>query len=219
MPWQKHKGIGISLTNRFGMADVNRAVVAGVVPYKNFGYGMKLTHYGNNAYSEQSIGLSVAHAFNEKLAIGCGADYQSIAIAGYGHRGVVMAEISLSAKVSEQLLMACRVYNPTRAKFSDYSDERLATIWQMGLQYKVNAQVKTVVEVEKSNAFAANIKGGVDYTPAKDVHLRMGFSTLQPQFTFGFGFKYKQCQFEAASAIHQTLGVSSNLSVLFEVGH
>jgi hypothetical protein len=218
MPWQKKAGIGFSFANNYGLKDINRVYITGVVPYKTFGYGFKLYNFGNLVYREQIIGMSVAHAFHPSFSLGLGVNYQSAGISNYGHRSTIALEASIAAKVNEQLSLGFRLYDPERAKFSDYQDERLATIYQFGMGYKVNKQVKAIAEIEKSNAFRPNVKMGINYAVKDNYNIRMGFSSLQPQFTFGFGFRHKQCVMEFASAVHQYLGVSTNISIAFSFG-
>ncbi len=218
MPWQKKPNIGFSVINRYGLKDLNQVTLAAAVPYHNFGYGFKWYNFGTAGYQENVIGLSAAHAFRPNFSVGLGANYHSMNIVNYGRTAKLTVEFSLAAKVSEQLSIAFRTVNPNRTKLALDQDERLSSVYQLGLAYKVNQQVTTLLQVEKSNAFRPDIKCGLNYEPKKDFHLRFGFASLQTQFTFGVGYYYKKCRMEWASAIHQTLGLSNTFSVAFEMG-
>jgi hypothetical protein len=218
MPWQKKSAMGLSVINRYGLKELNQVTLAAVVPYHNFGYGFKWYNFGTSSYQENVIGLSAAHAFRPNFSIGLGADYRTLNIVNYGRTAKLTIEFSMAAKLNEQLALAFRAVNPNRTRLAPDQDERLSSLYQMGLSYKVNQQVMVLMQVEKNNAFKPELKCGVNYEPKKDFHLRFGFATLQPQFTFGLGYKYKKCRMEWASAFHQTLGLSSTLSVAFEVG-
>ncbi|MDI1234052.1 MAG: hypothetical protein PSX81_07215 [bacterium] len=219
MPWLEKPGIACSMANYWGVKNLNQFNCSGVVPYKTFGYGFGLYNFGNADYAEQGVQLSVAHAFHKRLSVGLGANYNSFRIANYGHKSVFLIDASLAAKVNDKVMLAFKVFNPYRAKLNDYADERIQTVYSVGLQYKINAQVKSFVQLEKANAFQPNLKLGIDYSPKSFYHLRFGFSSIQPQFSFGAGFKHKKVVIDFASTIHPMLGINSQLSFAYAIGH
>lgn len=217
MPFIKKPGVAVNFTNRFGVRDINQVNIAAAIPYKNFGYGITISNFGNSFYHQQMLGFSVAHAFHPKFSVGLGANYQSFSISNYGRKGGICAEFSLVTKVNDKIELGFRAFNPNRARVAEYQDERMATAYQLAGSYQLNQEVKTILEIEKLNAFAPNVKMGIDYMPKEQCHLRVGFSSLQPQFTFGIGYQYKKSKLDFASVVHPYLGVSSHLSLSFEI--
>lgn len=218
MPWVKKAGIGISGQNYFNVKDINQLNIAAVIPIKNVGYGMNIYSFGNGSFKQQSLGASAAYLINKKVSFGLGADFHAISITNYGNNNTITIQGGLAAKINEQLEVAFHAYNPLKAKFNEYQDERLTSTYKFGLNYKLNTQLYVVAEVEKNNLYKANFKTGLNYAVKEKVNLRLGINTSLPQLSFGIGYKHKNLTFEMASAIHQYLGVSHHISFIFSIG-
>jgi hypothetical protein len=218
MPWQKEKSIGVVFQNYYTVKDLNLINISATIPIENTGYGLNLFSFGNGAYKQQSIGAAVAYAFNTQLSLGMGADYHTIIIKQYGQNSILTIQGGLCAKVNSKLQLGFHVYNPLRAKFNNYKDERIASNYRLGLCYLASKLVSIYVEAEKNNLYKANLKTGINYSIKNNFNLRLGFASAQPQFCFGFGYRYKKMTIETASIIHQTIGLSSNISVIFKLG-
>lgn len=218
MPWLEKPGIAFTVANYFGVRNLNQINCSGVIPIKTFGYGFGFYNYGNSNYTEQGLQFSVAHAFNKRFSVGLGGQYNVFKIVNYGHQSNLTIDASMAAKVNDKVMLAFKVYNPNRTSVNEYSDERLYTVYSAGLQYKVNAQVKSFLQIEKVNAFQPNLKLGIAYAPNENIHLRLGFSSIQPQFSFGAGFKHKKLKIDFASSIHPLIGVSSQTTLSYAIG-
>ncbi|NQW43089.1 MAG: hypothetical protein HQ463_06620 [Bacteroidetes bacterium] len=216
--WQKEPILGVVFRNYYGVKDINQLNIAGLIPYKNVGYGFNIFSFGNGIFKQQSIGASASYALNKQLNIGMGADYQSIAVRNYGQNSVLTIHGGISAKINNKLQIAFHVFNPMRAKFSAYKDERIQSAYKFGLSYLVSIPITTYLEVEKNNLYKANLKASLNYQLKNKFNIRCGFSTTQPQFGFGIGYKYHNLNIDAACVIHQFIGVSNNISLQYKFG-
>lgn len=218
MPWLEKPGMACSVANYFGIKNLNQINCALTIPHKTFGYGFGFYDNGNGTYNEQGMYFSLAHAFDKRFSFGMGAYYHIFNISNYGHKASLVVDASMAAKVNDKVMLAFKVYNPNRTHLNDYNDECLQTVYSAGLQYKVNSQVKSYLQIEKMNAFQPNLKLGIDYAPKEHVHLRIGFSSIQPQFSFGAGFNYKKIKIDFASIVHPLIGISSQTSISYAIG-
>ncbi len=218
MPWLKKKSVGVSFQNYFNVKDINQLNLAAVIPIKNIGYGFNLYSFGNGIYRQQSVGASVAYLLHKKVSFGLGADAHAISITNYGSNTAITIQGGLVAKVNDQLKMAFHVYNPLKAKFNNYKDERLTSTYKLGLNCSINTQINIAAEIEKNNLYKPNFKTGINYAIKQKLNFRMGVNTTLPQLSFGIGFKHKNITIETASVIHQHLGVSNQISLLFTFG-
>lgn len=218
MPWLEKPGVAFTAANYYGIRNLNQFNCSGVIPINTFGYGFGCYNYGNSNYTEQGVQFSVAHAFNKRFSLGLGGQYNVFKIANYGHQNNFVMDANLAAKVNDKIMLAFKVYNPTRTALNNYSDERLQTVYSAGLQYKVNAQVKSYLQIEKVNAFQPNLKLGIAYAPKENIYLRLGFSSIQPQFSLGAGFQHKKIKIDLASTIHPILGISNQTTLAYVIG-
>jgi hypothetical protein len=215
MPWQKNASFGLAYNNQFLLSDINQSNLCFVLPYKHFGYGFKLSSFGNNILKDQLIGASVAHQFHPDFSFGAGFNYHFFSIKNYGFNQATTFEFSLAAKVSSKLKSSFMVFNPFAKKFNEIQDERMTRTYRMGIQYQVNDKVSLNSELEKNHVYQPNLKMGVNYDYNQQFSFRFGISTLQPNMAFGIGFKTKKIQIETAHNYHLTLGLSNHLSFIY----
>ncbi len=218
MTEMKKPGIGFSFTNRYALKDVNQVAICAVLPFKKIAYGFKLLSDGNNILSDRTIGFSFAHATSKQSGFGIGANYHHYNIRTYGRASVITIEFSLVANITNKLSSSFFVFNPFAARFKDCPGEHLQRTFRMGLLYKINKKISVVCEAEKSRTFRTNIKLACQYQLNPKFHFCIGFSSLQPQCTFGIGFKHKHYTIAYASSLMQAAGSSNNLSFIYEIG-
>lgn len=216
MAFLKNPSVSIASQRGFFLSEFNTASGGAVLPSKSGVFGIGVTYYGFNVYNEKSAGLSYARLFTENIAFGVQLDYHSTSIIEYGTQSAVTFEAGLIAKIFRQLNFGAHIYNPVRAHLGFYEDERLPTLFNAGLGYTVSEKVLLTVETEKNMDYTARFKAGLEYKPDEKVFIRGGFSTNPFQSSFGAGFRIKDLSIDLASAYHQVLGFSPNLSLSYE---
>ncbi len=124
---------GVSYENRFMVKEISVRGGVLAIPVKAGTFGLCITNFGYQLYSENKYSLSFAKAFGEKFSAAIAMDYLTTRIAeGYGNKGALAAEAGIQAKPIKALTIGAHVFNPTRAKISSYDDERLPTIIRLG---------------------------------------------------------------------------------------
>jgi hypothetical protein len=207
---------GVSYENRFLIKEISVRGGTVALPIKAGTFGLCITNFGYSQYSENKYSLSFAKAFGDKLSAGIAMDYLSTKIAeGYGTRGTLAAEAGIIAKPIKALTIGAHVYNPTRAKISEYDNERLPTIIRLGADYLFSDKVRIAVEAQKDMKYKAEFKAGLEYLPVKELYLRIGVSTNPTLSSFGFGINLKNFKIDVAANYHQTLGISPQLSLSY----
>lgn len=207
---------GAYYENRFLLKELS--IKGGVIalPVKGGTFGLCISNFGYSLYNENKYSLSFAKAFGDKLSAGIAMDYLTTKIGeGYGSKGVLAAEFGIQAKPLKGLTLGAHVFNPTRAKISDYNDERLPTIIRFGGDYDFSDKVKVAVETEKDMAQKAVFKAGIEYKPVKEFYLRAGIGTNPTLTCFGFGINLKNLKIDVAANYHQTLGFSPQLGLTY----
>lgn len=207
---------GAYYENRFLLKELS--IKGGVIalPIKGGTFGLCISNFGYSLYNENKYSLSFAKPFGDKLSAGIAMDYLTTKIGeGYGSKGVLAAEFGIQAKPLKGLTLGAHVFNPTRAKISDYNDERLPTIIRFGGDYDFSDKVKVAVETEKDIAQKAVFKAGIEYKPVKEFYLRAGIGTNPTLTSFGFGINLKNLKIDVAANYHQTLGFSPQLGLTY----
>ena len=207
---------GAYYENRFLVKEMSLKAGGFILPTKAGTFGANLTYFGYPKYNETKIGLAFAKNFGDVIAIGLQLDYLNTSIANdYGSRGVATFEIGMLSKVNDNLTLGAHVYNPVRVKISEYDDERVPTIFRIGAAYDLDKDLLVTAEVEKDLEYNPMLKVGLEYRIIQQVIVRGGISTNPGTYSFGFGLDFEKLMIDFSSSIHQTLGYSPQISLIY----
>ena len=94
--------------------------------------------------------------------VGVSLDYLNTKIADiYGQAHAVTGSVGITAKLTKQLIFSSHIYNPFKAKITNYNNESIPTIFKLGAQYIFSKKVCALVEAEKTSLQKINIKGKI----------------------------------------------------------
>ena len=209
---------GVYYENRFQLKELTYSAMAFAIPLKKNGaFGVSYNTFGYSAFRQSKAGLAYGMRFGENFSAGMQLDYFSTGIQDamnvYGRRSVFTGELGFIARLTPQVSVSGHLFNIVRARLASYNNEVLPMVLKGGLQYKVSEKVLMVFETEKQTYADINLKGGIEYLPAKDVYLRTGASSFPRQMSFGAGFLYKGLKVDLASTWHSVLGISPQISL------
>ncbi len=214
----KNISVGFYYENRYSLKELSLKSAAFILPTNSGVFGLSMNYFGYENYNEKKIGLAYAKSFGEKFSAGLQLDYLSTHIGEeYGNRNTFTFELGIIAELTENLFLGAHVYNPLRAKLSDYNDERIPTIAKLGLSYIYSEKLLVSIETEKDINFSPVFKGGIEYKIIKEIYVRTGISTNPVLNTFGFGVKIKSLKIDFASSLHPVLGYSPQISMMYKI--
>ena len=205
--------------NRFFVKELSQSGFAVAAPIKKGTFGLSYSSLGYNLYRESQATLSYGMKLNENVSAGIGIDYLNTKIADiYGQAHAVTGSVGLTAKILPQMVISTHLYNPFRAKITNYNNEKVPTIFKFGAQYIFSKKVFLVAEAEKISAQKINIKGGIEYNPSSIVYLRVGGSSYPTQAAFGIGVNYNGLKIDMSTAYHNVLGFSPQIGLSYAFG-
>lgn len=205
---------GFYYENRFLVPELSVKGIALAIPVKSGVFGATATHYGFSLYSETKAGLAYAQSFGEKISAGLQLNYLNTFIGeGYGNKTMVTAEFGFMAELADGLSIGAHIYNPSRAKVSEYANERVPTIMRLGLNYKLSEKALICAETIKDTNHKPGFRAGMEYQVVEQVFLRAGISTNPAMNTFGIGFNLKHVKIDFASSINSVLGYSPQIGL------
>lgn len=205
--------------NRFFVKELSQSGFAVAAPIKKGTFGLSYSSLGYNLYRESQATLSYGMKLNENVSAGIGIDYLNTKIADiYGQAHAITGSVGLTAKILPQMVISTHLYNPFRAKITNYNNEKVPTIFKFGAQYIFSKKVFLVAEAEKISAQKINIKGGIEYNPSSIVYLRVGGSSYPTQAAFGIGVNYNGLKIDMSTAYHNVLGFSPQIGLSYAFG-
>ena len=201
--------LGISTQNYYLTGGVQQSNFSFSAPIKNQGIGgLGYSIIGISGYNEQRATVAFSRQFGPAVGLGIGMNLVSVNAGEYGKQRTALVEAGLLIKLAPSLISAAHLYNPNRAKLNPYNDERIPTVFSIGLQYLASEKVKFLADIENDLYYKSRLKAGVQYQPIKALTIRMGLSTQPQVFSFGIGINLQQFSFDFASPFHQVLGPS-----------
>lgn len=212
---------GAYFENWFGVKELGLKSAALAVPTKTGTFGLDFSYFGYDKFNEMKMGLAYSKQFAEIISIGIQLDYFNIhQDESYGNVGVPVAEIGILAEPIDKLFIGAHLFNPWRAQIAEYQNEKMPTVFKIGLGYYFTEKVVMTVEAEKDLEIAKPIfKSGIEYNFISDLYLRGGISTNPVTTAFGIGYQLKGIGLDIAFKHHEILGYNAGVSMFYAFGN
>lgn len=207
---------GIYFENKYLLKELSLKSAAIVMPTSSGVFGLTMNYFGYSAYNETKIGLAYAKQLGKKLSAGVQLDYLSTRIAeNYGNRNMLTFEVGLLSQINDKFSIGVHVFNPVRAKLSEYNDERTATVIKLGASWTFSKKIILCAEAEKDINLDPIYKTGLEYHIIEPIYVRMGIATNPLVNTFGFGMNFNKLKIDFASSVHSVLGYTPQFSLIY----
>lgn len=209
--------VGVYAENRFSEFAFTTIALQGIYPTQKYGtYGLSMSRFGDLLFSQQHVGLGVAHKLGQ-FSLGAKADVWQVAVKEYGSQKAIAMSVGVQGEVLPKLYFGAFAYNLNQARLASFEDERLPTVMKAGLSYRPTPRLLLAAETEKNIDHDADFKAGAEYALLQDKFiLRSGFSTRSSNLTFGAGFKARLVQVDYAFSSATLLGLSHYLSISYQ---
>ncbi len=208
---------GVYYENRFGIKELGMSAGAFVLPTGAGVFGFSFTYFGFSLYNESKAGLAYSRQFGDNLSTGLQLNYLAARIAeDYGAKHSMTFEMGAIYELIPDLYVGAHVFNPVKAKISDYNDERIPTIIRFGMSYIFSEQVIVILETEKDIYKPYSFKLGIEYKIADPVYVRGGIGTDNNQNAFGAGLHLGNFRIDVSASYHSVLGYSPQFSFIYE---
>lgn len=211
--------VGAFYENRFFVKELTQSGFAAAVPIKKGTFGLSYSSLGYKLYRESHMTLSYGMKLTDNICAGIGFDYLNTRIADiYGKANAFTGSVGLTAKILPQVVISSHIFNPFRAKITNYNNEKIPTIFKLGAQYIFSKKVSIVAEAEKTSAQKINMKGGIEYNPSSLIYLRVGGCSYPTQASFGVGVNYNGLKIDMCTSYHSILGFSPQIGLSYAIG-
>lgn len=200
--------------NRFGIAGLNNLGAAIVSPLPIGSGGISLFRFGDDLYNEQVISMTYSHSIGI-TQLGAKLNYMQFHLEGFGTKGVFVVDFGGITALLPDFKVGAYIRNINQAKLSNFQDERVPTLLNLGFSYKANKKVLLNTEIEKDIDFPASLKIGFEYEFLKKFAARLGVKTNEFSSFFGLGFKSPLLTIDYAIAHNFLLGSSHQASISY----
>ncbi len=208
------ENISVGVFHQSGyIKEQNMQGISFALPTKTGTIAASYSYYGFSQYNEMQAGLAFGRAFSKYFAVGIQLNYLNTHITGnYGTANSINFEVGILSRPIENLFIGVHVYNPSRSKMGD---EKIPTIFNLGVSYLFSEKVLFGVGTEKDLNHDPIFKAGIDYKIIDYVSLQAGISTNPTRYSFGIGFHYIKINAHIGFLNHQTLGYTPSFTLSY----
>lgn len=213
--------LGLYYENRWMLPETAYKCGAFALPTKFGTLGISFNQFGSSKYNENKIGLAYAKAFGRYLQIGLQLDYLMMKIGNdYGRFSAFTFELGLQSQVTDKLTLGAYVFNPVSFSFAQtLNHEKLPIVMRFGLAYKFTKNFLGQCEIEKNTEHeGVSLRGGLEYEAFKSFYIRAGVQTNPGIISFGLGYAIRFVQINVAGQLHNELGASVQIGMIFSIG-
>jgi len=200
---------------RFMLDELSLYQLAIAVPTASGIFGVKAGYFGFSEYNESQLGLAYARKLGTRLDVGVQFNYNSVQASGYGNASAVNFEIGTILHLTDKLNAGIHAYNPAGGKFGKNAEEKLASVYTIGLGYDASEKFFVSAEIEKEENQAVNVNAGMQYRFLPQLLARVGIATNTSNVYAGVGLFLKTFRIDVVASYHPQLGITPGLLLIY----
>jgi hypothetical protein len=213
--------------NRYLVNELGLRGAGLIFPTRTGVVGLQFQKFGYALYSENKIGLAFGKKLGHDFSMGVQLDYLNYRITGdYGNKGLLTFELGAMKTINEHVVIAAHLFNPLQVKMENVYHERLPAVFKLGVGWSVSKEILLLLETEKDVSFKPLFRCGLEYKAGEVAFARIGFSTLPARtgsdkmnvaslYSFGFGLELNHFTIDFGTSVHQVLGCSPAISLVY----
>lgn len=213
----KAPGAGVYGERRFMLAENSVYAMAVSIPTKMGNFGLQVNYAGFKNFNENKLGIAYARSLGSNADIGIQFNYYGYRIPGYGSASSVNFETGFIIHFSEKLNGGFHIYNPVGGNLGEAYDEKLASVYKMGLGYDASENFYVGAEIIKVEDLPVNVCVGIQYQFLQQFFARAGIKSETGSGFAGFGLAWKNLRIDIASSYHPHLGFSPGLMLIINL--
>jgi hypothetical protein len=172
---------------------------------------------GFSQFNQTKAGLAFGMKLLPTLSAGVQLNVHHVYIAGeYGSTSTFTAEGGILYNPSPNLSIGLHILNPTRSKIQE--DERIPTIFNLGLAHKLGEMVLITTGIEKNLDSGHSFKAGIEFIPIDKLSFRTGLASNPSLICFGIGYQFGPIQMDMAFTRHEYMGYTPHFTVAYIFG-
>lgn len=211
----KDPSAGVYGERRFMLDELSLYQLAVAVPTRSGNFGVKAGYFGFSDYNESQIGLAYGRKLGAKIDVGVQFNYNGIRISSYGNSSAINFEIGTILHLTDKLNAGVHAYNPVGGKYGMNKEEKLASVYTVGMGYEASENFFISAEIEKEEDQDVNVNAGLQYKFLPQLMARAGISTNTSNVYAGIGLFLKSFRLDVVAGYHPQLGVTPGLLLIY----
>ena len=210
----QHIGLGVYGERRFLLAETGYYALSAVFPSKLGNIGLQLNYGGFKNFNENKIGLAYARKLGTKLDLGIQFNYYGYRVPAYNSAYAINFETGVIMHFTDKFRGGMQVYNPVGGKLGKSGNEKLASVYTIGMGYDASANFFAGASIIKEEDKPVNCIAGVQYQFARRFFARLGISTETTSVFGGAGLSWNNLRIDISASYHPQLGFSPGILLI-----
>lgn len=203
--------IGVSYTEKFHSESFSTKSIFTIIPSKWFVVAADYERFGLTDYFEEQFGISIGKNLTKELSLGVRFKYSHSYIKKYKNNYTSYnVDIGLQYKLPLNITFGIHFTNPFT--YRNYLNEQLLSV---GVNWTINSLLFSYEYDKILNGYDFNLVG-VKWNILNDIDINCGYSTIGDTRYIGVGDLYKKYYLSVNFSVHETLGLSSAISISYE---
>lgn len=215
LPAYTYSSAGINYQNSFGISELGTRTAGFILRNQGATVGAFYSNFGYRDFRRHTAGLGCGIKLSDKISAGIQADFLAEKTPDeYYKRESITFETGILILPSDKVRIGIHVFNPLPGSLRK---NFLPASVRAGAGIYLSSTLFACTEAEISTGRSLSVKAGFEYEAGKSFRLRGGFSTENFSFSFGAGYLMRDIRIDMGFASHQNLGVSSSVSLIFNL--
>lgn len=210
----KKPAAGIYSEQPFLVPGWTRATAAIAIPAGtgNFGFAGQLS--AAEDFTETKMQLAYARSLGEKCEAGISIHYNNRSFSIYGNEATPGYAASFCLEVNPKFYTGFRLANAADLSGNKKEFSTLPKQFSAGFAWIVSKLFFVTTSIEKQEG-SVNFIPALHYAFDKKLFFRAGIVSAQPGWFIASGIEWKKIVFQFIASMHQSLGLTPGISVLF----
>ncbi|HRE63768.1 MAG TPA: hypothetical protein PKU77_08265 [Ferruginibacter sp.] len=204
-------GVGLWAERRFMLTEISVYSAAAAIPTRMGNVGVQINYSGFKNFNDNKVGLAYARTLGKAIDIGAQFNYYSYRIPQYGSASAINFEIGAIMHFSDKFHGGIHSYSPVGGKLGKFEDEKLASVYKLGLGYDASDNFYISSEIIKEEDKSVSVVGAIQYQFMKQFFARAGFVSETGSAYGGAGVSWKNMRLDISANYHPQLGFSPGL--------
>ena len=213
----REAGFGVYGERRFLLAQTSFYSSVIALPTEDGNFAFQADYFGFKNFNKSQIGFAYARKMGDRFNLGMKVNYYSFRIPGYQNPSTVDFEIGGIVHITEKLNAGINLYNPVGGKLSKTENEKLGSVYTLGIGYEASPDFLIAVEVQKQEELPVNVNAAVEYDFAKKFFAQFGVATENESPFGAAGISWDQFRLNVSASFHPQLGLTPGLQLIMNL--
>ena len=207
--------IEASALQRYFSQGVLELHLGAAIPLSDYtGAGVYVKRFGDDIFSEQSVGLAMGRQLFESFSMGIGLEVYQLNIENYGNELQFNTQIGFQADITKAVTIGTHIFLPLEKQdILSYSNQ---SIFNFDIAVQADEHLNIKGGVRKINEQDLGFKAALSYRPIDKFIIHTGVLTYPAHYTIGAGLElFKNLEFLATGIYQNNLGWSSGINLSY----